>query len=176
MKKSAEIWANFKQIIEDALAQSQVPGWSVTQEITQDAQQPALRARRIRSEQYGAQTQQYKTVQNQLTLITRERVVLTWQIDAVCPVSGANAPEWSAPDVLGLLRNYFSGPFGTAALRAKGFSLAEKIRFIDEITSPAPKESPETNPFLQMKLFYVNEDVYEVPALTAVENQGIKGV
>ena len=109
-------------------------------------------------------------------MLTSETHEVTLQIDAIKPrdLSGS-ASTWEANDVVNALRSWMSGPFGTKAIRAKGYALAEKIRVVEEPTFVDENETFEYNPNMQVKLFFTDVEQQEVPALDAVENQGVIG-
>lgn len=179
MRKSViRIWIDLKELLEGALAFYKVDGWTVRQNFPPAKGNwplPVLVMRRIRSVQYGAQGQIYRLNSQALLLGTRQCREDTFQIDALCSrVPGT--PTLQGADLVGMLAEYFSGPFGVRALREKGYFLAEKINACEEPDYTDEHDVFEFNPFLQIKLFYVNTNETEVPAVNAAEFKGIKGV
>lgn len=180
MPKINQVFTDFKALIEEALAAKGITGWLVAQNfnpIQGHFTQPLLVMHRVRSEQYGAVGQYYNVGNEKLYLQTNETHEVTIQVDALAPRDLAGAKTtWEANDVISALRSWMSGPFGTKAIRDKGYALAEKIRVIEEPTFVDENETFEYNPNMQVKLFFTEVEQQEVPALDAVENQGIKGV
>lgn len=177
--KSTQVFIDFKSILDAELERAGITGWIVVQNfnpIQGHWNKPTLAMHRIREDQYGAVEQQYVADGEKLILETREIREVTLQLDAICPRDLGQKSNREAPDVIAFLRHFFSGPFGVSALKAKGYSLAEKIRVIDEPAFLDEHETYEYNPNMQVKLFYVDVQKREVPALTAVELKNIKGV
>lgn len=179
MPKINQVFTDFKALIEDALAAKGITGWLVAQNfnpIQGHFTQPLLVMHRVRSEQYGAVGQYYSVESQKLYLQTSETNEVTIQVDALAPRDLAGtSTTWEANDVISALRSWMSGPFGTRAIREKGYALAEKIRVIEEPTFVDENETFEYNPNMQVKLFFTDVEQQEVPALDAVENQGIIG-
>lgn len=174
-----QAFIDLKVLLEKALLAKKITGWTVAQNynpIQGKWTQPVLVMHRVRNEQYGAVGQYYSTANSKLYLNTKETHEVTYQIDALSPrdLSGT-ATTWEANDVISAIRNWMSGPFGTKELHDKGYALAEKIRVIEEPTFVDENETFEYNPNMLIKLFFMEVEQIEVPALTAVENQGIKG-
>lgn len=177
--KSTQVFIDFKSILDAELERAGITGWLVVQNfnpVQGHWSKPTLVMHRVRADQYGAVGQHYTIEGDALMLETSESREVTLQIDAICPRDLAQQSNWEAPDVIAFLRHFFSGPFGVAALKEKGYSLAEKIRTIDEPAFLDEHETYEYNPNMQIKLFYVDVQKREVPALTAVELKNIKGV
>ena len=180
MPKLNQVFTDFKTIIETALTAKGITGWLVAQNynpVQGHFTQPVLVMHRVRNEQYGSVGQYYNISQQKLYLLTSETHEVTFQVDAIKPRDLAgNLETWEANDVVNALRSWMSGPFGTKAIRDKGYALAEKIRVVEEPTFVDENETFEYNPNMQVKLFFTDVEQQEVPALSAVENQGIKGV
>lgn len=179
IKTQNQIFTDLKAIIDSALATAEITGWLVAQNYNPTQghwNQPSIIMHRVRTEQYGAVGQQYRKEEDKLVLDVVESKEVTLQIDAICPRDLTGTNKWEAADIINFLRRYFSGPFGVAALKEKGYALAEKIRMVEEPTFQDEHDVMEYNPNLQIKLFYTDIQTQEVPALTAVEFKGIKGV
>lgn len=179
IKSAMQTFADIKAIIDTELNRAGITGWIVAQNynpVQGHWNKPTLVMHRVRDNQYGAIEQQYTITEDKLLLATKESHELTLQLDAICPRDLTGQQEWGAADVIKFLRHFLSGPFGVAALKAKGYSLAEKIRVMEEPTFVDEHETYEYNPNMQIKLFYIDVQTQEVPALTAVELKDIKGV
>lgn len=180
MPKLNQVFIDLKALIETALVAKGITGWLVGQNFSPvqgHFTQPVLVMHRVRNEQYGAVGQYYSVTNDKLYLQTREINEVTFQIDALKPRDLAGTSStWEANDVINAIRSWMSGPFGTKEIRSKGYALAEKIRVVEEPTFVDENEAFEYNPNMQVKLFFTDVEQQEVPALTAVENQGIKGV
>lgn len=179
MPKLNQVFIDFKYFLEQALLAKKITGWIVAQNFNPTQghwTQPVLVMHRVRNEQYGTVGQYYDINNNKLYLKTSETHEVTLQVDALAPrdLTGA-ATTWEANDVIGAIRNWMSGPFGTKVIRDKGYALAEKIKVIEEPTFVDENETFEYNPNMIVKLFFTEVEQTEVPALTAVENQGIQG-
>lgn len=179
MPKLNQVFTDFKTIIETALTAKGITGWLVAQNynpVQGHFTQPVLVMHRVRNEQYGAVGQYYNTANQKLYLQISETYEVTLQVDAIKPRDLAGSVNtWEANDVINALRSWMSGPFGTKTIRAKGYALAEKIRVVEEPTFVDENETFEYNPNMQVKLFFTDVEQQEVPAITAVENQGIIG-
>lgn len=178
MPSLTQVFTDFKALIETALAAKGITGWLVAQNynpVQGHFTQPVLIMHRIRNEQYGAVGQHYDATSQKFYLRTTETHEVTLQVDAIAPRDLTGASNWEANDVIDALRRWMSGPFGTKAIRAKGYAIAEKIRVIEEPTFVDENETFEYNPNMQVKLFFTEVEQEEVPALDAVENLGIKG-
>lgn len=179
IKRTNQIWTDFKEILDNALAFCGVSGWTVRQNfapVKGNWPRPVLVMHRIRPALYGAQGQKYISSNSALTLQTKQYMELTLQIDALCSRVPGRPEQVLASDVIIILADYFTGPFGSRALKDKGYALAEKIRTVEEPEFTDENDVFEFNPFLQMKISYINTTEKEVPALDALEIQGVKGV
>lgn len=180
IKTQNAIFTDLKSLIETALATADIAGWLVAQNYNPTQghwNQPSIIMHRVRTEQYGAVGQRYRIKDDKFFMDMLESKEVTLQIDAISPrdLTGAKN-KWESADIINFLRLYFSGPFGVKALKEKGYALAEKIRVVDEPTFQNEHDVMEYNPNLQIKLFYTDIQTQEVPALSAVEFKGIKGV
>lgn len=180
MPRLNQVFIDFKALIEKALEAKGVTGWLVAQNynpVQGHFTQPVLIMHRVRNEQHGAIGQYYNVQEDKLFLVTKETHEVTFQVDAIKPRDLTGAAEtWEANDVINALRSWMSGPFGTKEIREKGYALGEKIRVVEEPTFVDENDTFEYNPNMQVKLFFTDVEQEEVPALDAVENQGIKGV
>lgn len=178
MPNLTKVFTDFKALIETALSANDITGWLVAQNynpVQGHFTQPVLIMHRVRNEQYGAVGQHYDIAAGKFYLKTTETLEVTIQVEAIAPRDLTGSSTWEANDVIEALRRWMSGPFGTKAIRTKGYALAEKIRVIEEPTFVDENETFEYNPNMQVKLFFTDVEQQEVPALDAVENQGIKG-